>query len=88
MIPTVFASAYTVFPRRNSISSARSSVWSRRWRRTSADRRRIHHRTRLSWHWLFFINIVPASLSPWACLRWSISISELSKLLDRFDWWA
>src|SRR5947208_16066469 len=33
MIPTVFASAYTVFPRENSTSSARSSAWSRRWRR-------------------------------------------------------
>src|SRR6516225_1863551 len=38
MIPTVFASAYTVFRARNSTSWDRSSGWSRRWRRPLARR--------------------------------------------------
>jgi len=79
MIPTVFASAYTVFPRskipyrRPDHRSGRDAGTDRR-----PDRGRIHHRRAVLALAVLHQHRPPASPSPWACLRWSISISRTS----------
>ncbi len=88
MIPTVFASAYTVFPRSKFhivgpiiglVATLAPTVgptvggFITDW---------------LSWHWLFFINIVPGILITVGVLALVDFDEPNFKLLERFDWWG
>ena len=88
MIPTVFASAYTVFPRSKFhivgpiiglVATLAPTVgptvggFITDW---------------LSWHWLFFINIVPGVGITVGVLALVDFDQPNFKLLDRFDWWG
>ncbi len=89
MIPTVFASAFTDLPalevphRRR-----RSSAWSRRWRRPWARRSAAIITDLMSWHWLFFINIVPGIVITIGVLALVDFDQPNFALLERFDWWG
>ena len=89
MIPTVFASAYTVFPRSKfhivgpDHRPGRDAGADHR-----ADGRRIHHRLMMSWHWLFFINIVPGIGITIGVLALVDFDQPNFALLDHFDWWG
>ncbi len=89
MIPTVFASAYTVFPRSKFhivgpiiglvatlAPTIGPTVGGYITDRDVVALAVLHQRR------------CPASPSPWACWRWSISTSRNFELLDRFDWWG
>ena len=79
MIPTVFASAYTVFPRNpNSISSRPIIGLVATLAPTIGPTVGGYITDAMSWHWLFFINIVPGIAITIGVWRWSISISRTS----------
>ena len=42
----------------------------------------------LSWHWLFFINIVPGLIVTAATYALVISFGRIISLLEHFDWWG
>src|SRR5215813_3813142 len=88
MIPTVFASAYTVFPRSKQgvitpliglVATLGPTIgptiggWL-----TDA----------FSWHWLFFINVVPGIAVTAAALALIDFDKPNFSLLERFDWWG
>ena len=85
MIPTVFASAFTIFPRANSRWSPRSSALSRRSRRRSGRRSAAISPTAFSWHWLFLVNLVPGiivTIAAWLLIDFD---EPDFSLLTRFD---
>src|ERR1700716_1223093 len=88
MIPTVFASAYTVFPRSKFYIVGPIIGLVATLAPTIGPTVGGFITDVMSWHWLFFINIVPR-------LRIHIGVLALVdfdepnfELLDRFDWWG
>src|ERR1700716_3395263 len=88
MIPTVFASAYTVFPRSKFYIVGPIIGLVATLAPTIGPTVGGFITDAMSWHWLFFINIVPR-------LRIHIGVLALVdfdepnfELLDRFDWWG
>src|SRR6201988_2224598 len=88
MIPTVFASAYTVFPRTKFYIVGQIIGLVPTLAPTIGPTGGGIITDRMEWHWLFFINIVPGI---------GINIGVLSlcdfdhagfKLLEHFDWWG
>src|SRR6202045_4855338 len=88
MIPTVFASAYTVFPRSKFHIVGPIIGLAATLAPTIGPTVGGYITDALSWHWLFFINIVPGI---------GITIGVLAlvdfhhpnfKLLDQFDWFG
>src|SRR5215813_9920559 len=88
MIPTVFASAYTVFPRSKFYIVAPVIGLVATLAPTIGPTVGGIITDAMSWHWLFFINVVPGI---------GITIGVLAlvdfdrphlELLDRFDWWG
>src|ERR1700716_300369 len=88
MIPTVFASAYTVFPRSKFYIVGPIIGLVATLAPTIGPTVGGFITDALSWHWLFFINIVPGI---------GITVGGLTlvdfdephfELLDRFDWWG
>lgn len=88
MIPTVFASAYTVFPRSKFYIVGPIIGLVATLAPTIGPTVGGYITDAMSWHWLFFINIVPGV---------GITIGVLAlvdfdrphlELLDRFDWWG
>src|SRR3981189_3593373 len=88
MIPTVFASAYTVFPRSKFHIVGPIIGLVATLAPTIGPTVGGYITDALSWHWLFFINIVPGI---------GITVGGLAlvdfghpnfKLLDRFDWFG
>src|SRR6202045_3803585 len=88
MIPTVFASAYTVFPRSKFYIVGPIIGLVATLAPTIGPTVGGYITDAMSWHWLFFINIVPGI---------GITIGVLAlvdfdhpnfALLDRFDWWG
>src|SRR5450759_2647443 len=88
MIPTVFASAYTVFPRSKFYIVGPIIGLVATLAPTVGPTVGGYITDAMSWHWLFFINIVPGI---------GITIGVLAlvdfdrpnfALLDRFDWWG
>jgi DHA2 family multidrug resistance protein len=88
MIPTVFASAYTVFPRSKFHIVGPIIGLVATLAPTIGPTVGGYITDAMSWHWLFFINIVPGI---------GITIGVLAlvdfdqpdfALLDRFDWWG
>src|SRR4030088_2766420 len=88
MIPTVFASAYTVFPRSKFYIVGPIIGLVATLVPTIGPTVGGFISDALSWHWLFFINIVPG-------IHITVGLLELVdfdephfELLDRFDWWG
>src|SRR5215468_3875053 len=88
MIPTVFASAFTVFP-----SSRQSTVTPiigliATLAPTVGPTIGGYLTEAFSWHWLFFINVIPGIAVTAAALALIDFDKPDYKLLDNFDWWG
>ena len=81
MIPTVFASAYTVFPRSDGPHRRPIIGLVATLAPTIGPTIGGYITDMMSWHWLFFINIVPGIGMTIGVSRWSISTSRTA-LLD------
>ncbi|KQY99950.1 MFS transporter [Pseudolabrys sp. Root1462] len=88
MIPTVFAAAYIIFPgpRQKMVAPVVGLIAT--LAPTIGPTVGGYVTEAMSWHWLFFINIVPGiavSLLAWMLI--DIDKPDYS-LLNRFDWWG
>jgi MFS transporter, DHA2 family, multidrug resistance protein len=88
MIPTVFASAYTVFPRSKFYIVGPIVGLVATLAPTIGPTVGGYITDALSWHWLFFINIVPGIGITVGVLALVDFDQPDLKLLDRFDWWG
>lgn len=88
MIPTVFASAYTIFPRSKFHIVAPIIGLVATMAPTVGPTVGGYITDALSWHWLFFINVVPGIGITLGVLA-LIDFDEPNfALLDHFDWWG
>jgi DHA2 family multidrug resistance protein len=88
MIPTVFASAYTVFPRSKFHIVGPIIGLVATLAPTIGPTVGGFITDLMSWNWLFFINVVPGigiTIGVWALVDFDEPHFEL---LDRFDWWG
>src|ERR1700688_4712165 len=88
MIPTVFASAYTVFPRSKFYIVGPIIGLVATLAPTIGPTIGGFITDWMSWHWLFFINIVPGIGITVGVLTLVDFDQPNLKLLDRFDWWG
>jgi DHA2 family multidrug resistance protein len=88
MIPTVFASAYTVFPRSKFHIVAPIIGLVATLAPTIGPTVGGFITDAMSWHWLFFINIVPGIGITIGVLALVDFDQPNFKLLDRFDWFG
>src|SRR5215212_3035355 len=88
MIPTVFASAYTVFPRSKFYIVGPIIGLVATLAPTIGPTVGGFITDALSWHWLFFINIVPGIGITLGVLALVDFDEPHFELLDRFDWWG
>src|SRR5664279_3459408 len=88
MIPTVFASAYTVFPRSKFHIVGPIIGLVATLAPTIGPTVGGYITDMMSWHWLFFINIVPGIGITVGVLALVDFDQPNFKLLDRFDWWG
>jgi DHA2 family multidrug resistance protein len=88
MIPTVFASAYTVFPRSKFYIVGPIIGLVATLAPTVGPTVGGYITDALSWHWLFFINIVPGIGITIGVLTLVDFDQPNFKLLDQFDWWG
>src|ERR1700716_821094 len=88
MIPTVFASAYTVFPRSKFYIVGPIIGLVATLAPTIGPTVGGFITDALSWHWLFFINIVPGIGITVGVLALVDFDQPNFELLDRFDWWG
>lgn len=88
MIPTVFASAYTVFPRSKFYIVGPIIGLVATLAPTIGPTVGGFITDWLSWHWLFFINIVPGIAITVGVLALVDFDQPNFKLLERFDWWG
>ncbi|MBI5129608.1 MAG: DHA2 family efflux MFS transporter permease subunit [Rhodopseudomonas palustris] len=88
MIPTVFASAYTVFPRSkfNMVGPIIGLVAT--LAPTIGPTVGGYITDLMSWHWLFFINVVPGIGITIGVLMLVDFDEPHYELLDHFDWWG
>jgi MFS transporter, DHA2 family, multidrug resistance protein len=88
MIPTVFASAYTIFPRSKFHIVAPVIGLVATLAPTIGPTVGGYITDVMSWHWLFFINVVPGVLITIGALA-LIDFDEPNfPLLAHFDWWG
>src|SRR3974390_2544837 len=88
MIPTVFASAYTVFPRSKQYIIAPIIGLVATLAPTVGPTVGGFITDAMSWHWLFFIN-VPAGIIITIGVLALVDFDQPNfELLDRFDWWG
>jgi MFS transporter, DHA2 family, multidrug resistance protein len=88
MIPTVFASAFTVFPQsRQSMVTPLIGLIAT-MAPTVGPTVGGYLTDALSWHWLFFINVIPGIMVTAAALLLIDFDKPDYSLLDRFDWWG
>src|ERR1700742_2325229 len=88
MIPTVFASAYTVFPRSKFHIVGPIIGLVATLAPTIGPTVGGYITDAMSWHWLFFVNIPPGILIT-AGVLWLVDFDQPNfKLLDRFDWFG
>src|SRR5580698_3147677 len=88
MIPTVFASAYTVFPRSKFHIVGPIIGLVATLAPTVGPTVGGYITDAMSWHWLFFINIVPGvlvTIGVWMLVDFD---QPNFALLDQFDWWG
>src|SRR5450755_79990 len=88
MVPTVFASAYTVFPRSKFHIVGPIIGLVATLAPTIGPTVGGYITDALSWHWLFFINIVPGIGITIGVLALVDFDQPNFKLLDRFDWFG
>lgn len=88
MIPTVFASAYTVFPRSKFYIVGPIIGLVATLAPTIGPTVGGYITDAMSWHWLFFINIVPGIGITIGVLALVDFDQPNFALLDRFDWWG
>ena len=88
MIPTVFASAYTVFPRSKFHIVGPIIGLVATLAPTIGPTVGGYITDLMSWHWLFFINIVPGIAITIGVLALVDFDEPHFELLDRFDWWG
>jgi DHA2 family multidrug resistance protein len=88
MIPTVFASAYTVFPRSKFYIVGPIVGLVATLAPTIGPTVGGYITDALSWHWLFFVNIVPGIGITVGVLALVDFDQPNFKLLDRFDWFG
>jgi DHA2 family multidrug resistance protein len=88
MIPTVFASAYTVFPRSKFHIVGPIIGLVATLAPTVGPTVGGLITDAMSWHWLFFINIVPGVIITVGVLALVDFDQPNLALLDRFDWWG
>src|SRR4051794_3148040 len=88
MIPTVFASAYTVFPRSKFHIVGPIIGLVATLAPTIGPTVGGLITDLMSWHWLFFINIVPGIGITIGVLALVDFDEPNFELLDRFDWWG
>ncbi len=88
MIPTVFAAAYTVFPRSRQAMVTPLIGLIATLGPTIGPTVGGYLTNALSWHWLFFINVIPGILVTFA----AVALIDFDKpdygLLDHFDVWG
>src|ERR1700753_3238939 len=88
MIPTVFASAYTVFPRSKFHIVGPIIGLVATLAPTIGPTVGGYITDAMSWHWLFFINVIPGigiTIGVWTLVDFDQPNFEL---LDRFDWFG
>src|SRR3954462_1689504 len=88
MIPTVFASAYTVFPRSKFHIVGPIIGLVGTLAPTVGPTFGGYITDAMSWHWLFFINVVPGIGITIGVLALVDFDQPNFALLDRFDWWG
>jgi DHA2 family multidrug resistance protein len=88
MIPTVFASAYTVFPRSKFHIVGPIIGLVATLAPTVGPTVGGFITDVMSWHWLFFINIIPGIIITVGVLALVDFDEPHFELLDRFDWWG
>ncbi|MCL2716959.1 MAG: DHA2 family efflux MFS transporter permease subunit [Alphaproteobacteria bacterium] len=88
MIPTVFATAYTVFPRSKFHIVGPIIGLVATLAPTIGPTVGGYITDTMSWHWLFFINIVPGIAITVGVLALVDFDEPHLELLDRFDWWG
>src|SRR6267142_6954114 len=88
MIPTVFASAYTVFPREKFYIVGPIIGLVATLAPTIGPTVGGYITDVMSWHWLFFINVVPGVIITVGVLALVDFDQPNLALLDRFDWWG
>jgi DHA2 family multidrug resistance protein len=88
MIPTVFASAYTVFPRSKFYIVGPIIGLVATLAPTIGPTVGGLITDLMSWHWLFFINVVPGIAITIGVLALVDFDEPNLELLDRFDWWG
>src|SRR3954449_3709277 len=88
MIPTVFASAYTVFPRSKFHIVGPIIGLVATLAPTIGPTIGGYITDAMSWHWLFFVNIVPGIGITVGVLALVDFDEPNFALLDRFDWWG
>ena len=88
MIPTVFASAYTVFPRSKFYIVGPIIGLVATLAPTIGPTVGGYITDMMSWHWLFFINIIPGIGITIGVLALVDFDQPNFALLDRFDWWG
>src|SRR5579871_5358061 len=88
MVPTVFASAYTIFPRSRQPIVAPIIGLVATLAPTIGPTVGGYLTDMFSWHWLFLVNIIPGIIVSLACwLLIDFDEPDLS-LLKRFDWFG
>ena len=85
MIPTVFATAYIIFPGRQSVITPLIGLVAT-LAPTIGPTVGGYLTDALSWHWLFFINVVPGVIVTAATLILVDFDKPNLKLLENFDW--
>jgi MFS transporter, DHA2 family, multidrug resistance protein len=88
MIPTVFAAAYTVFPPSRQAVAVPMVGLIATLAPTIGPTVGGYLTDVLSWHWLFFINVVPGIAVAIAALALIDFDKPEYSLLDHFDWWG
>lgn len=88
MIPTVFASAYTVFPRTKFHIVGPIIGLVATLAPTIGPTVGGYITDLMSWNWLFFINVVPGIAITVGVLALVDFDEPHFELLDRFDWWG
>src|SRR6478609_4008668 len=88
MVPTVFASAYVIFPRSRMAIVTPMIGLVATLAPTIGPTVGGYLTDALSWHWLFFINIIPGIAVTLAVLALVDFDKPDFKLLEQFDWWG
>jgi MFS transporter, DHA2 family, multidrug resistance protein len=88
MIPTVFAAAYTIFPKSRQAMVTPLIGLIATLAPTVGPTVGGYLTDALSWHWLFFVNVVPGVAVTAAALALIDFDKPDYSLLDHFDWWG